>query len=726
MPISRSASQIISVFDEVMGAHGPTPAAEQPQSPHRNGYDVFLNVIAHVLGAGGLLFGASLLAIKSVAISGGTLVIWPADGLILALMLLPSMRRPWLVFVAGLMGAMLAFSVVDYSKVDPKMILAISRVAIMALSIPGTFLLVRRFVNKGSIAETPTLLPFLMICASMAFASAFLRSLVVHALWHYPLVTLTLTTATATFTGYAFVTPLSLLLTKHGERQSDGARARLIRYSLIGVYLVGTVAACLQHRYPSLLLVPLALVLVAHAVDFVEIAFAVVATALICVGLTLLGFGPLTLFVGDLKTKILLLQAFMVIITCTTLPISALMNDHVRMKKSLLAAVNQAKSGSQAKSTFLATVSHEIRTPLNGVLGMAQVMAMDELSPAQQERLAVLRNSGEVLLALLNDVLDFSKIEAGKLTLEAIEFDLVALIDSVIRHSQGAAAEKGLALRSISDRAEGIYTGDPTRIRQILQNLVSNALKFTTTGGVTIIASYESSKLQLSVRDTGMGIPADKLNTLFQKFRQVDETTTRRFGGTGLGLSICRELTHLMGGDISVESAEGVGSTFKVAIPIERVRQARPVMQTAAQPVAAKRGRSDLRLLAAEDNPTNQMVLRALLEMAGVTATFVNNGVEAVEAWRDGRWDAILMDIQMPVMDGPTAVQKIRSAEKEEARPRTVIFALTANAMDHQIKEYLDAGMDGHLAKPIDTKALFALVAKLEGDNEQGSQTAAA
>jgi signal transduction histidine kinase/ActR/RegA family two-component response regulator len=369
----------------------------------------------------------------------------------------------------------------------------------------------------------------------------------------------------------------------------------------------------------------------------------------------------------------------------------------------------EAEAANAAKSSFLATMSHEIRTPLNGVLGMAQAMEADGLSEAQSRRLAVIRSSGETLLAILNDVLDLSKIEAGKVELETIAFDLEPLVAGVEVAFAHQAEAKGLAyVTQIAPGAAGVCLGDPTRLRQILNNLVSNAVKFTARGQVGVSVDRLGDELRFVVADTGLGVPADKLDTLFVKFTQVDASTTRRHGGTGLGLAICRELATLMGGRIEVESMVGEGSRFTLTLPLRRAEIApKPVRVEADEPQASWGG---LRLLAAEDNPINQLVLKTLLTQIGVEPTMVENGEEAVAAWEDGDWALILMDVQMPVMDGVAAAREIRRRETALGRPRTPIIALTANAMAHQIEQYAAAGMDAHVAKPVDAASLFAAI----------------
>ena len=380
-------------------------------------------------------------------------------------------------------------------------------------------------------------------------------------------------------------------------------------------------------------------------------------------------------------------------------------------QRALVQAKEEAESATRAKSAFLATMSHEIRTPLNGVLGMAQAMAMGEVTDQQRERLKVIRQSGESLLAILNDVLDLSKIEAGKLELEQAEFDISELARGAHGAFASTAQAKGLAFDLKVERgARGVYRGDSVRVRQILYNLVSNALKFTETGGVDVVVGRKAGQLSISVADSGIGIAPDQLVSLFQKFEQADASTTRRYGGTGLGLAICRDLAELMGGAIHGESTLGEGAIFTVQLPLKRISA---TAEKTPPPVAEQRGSVEglaLRVLAAEDNSMNQLVLRTLLEQVGVDPVIVGNGREAVAAWVREPWDLILMDVQMPEMDGPTAAGVIRARERVEGRARTPIVALTANAMAHQVAEYLQSGMDDFVAKPIEAGRLYTVI----------------
>ncbi|WP_310539388.1 ATP-binding protein [Phenylobacterium sp.] len=400
-------------------------------------------------------------------------------------------------------------------------------------------------------------------------------------------------------------------------------------------------------------------------------------------------------------------------------------------ERALMQAKEDAEMANRAKSTFLATMSHEIRTPLNGVLGMAQAMAADELSTLQRDRLDVVRQSGETLLHILNDVLDLSKIEAGKLELEEAEFDISELARGAHAAFTAIANKKGLSFDlAVEVAARGVYVGDSTRVRQILYNLVSNALKFTESGEVRVIVARTDDGLRLTVADTGIGIPPERLASLFQKFEQADASTTRRYGGTGLGLAICRELAQLMGGAIRAESNPGKGSSFYVSLPLAKSTATHVLPAPDSGVVEAiELEVGALRVLAAEDNTVNQLVLKTLLHQIGVDPVIVENGKLAVEAWARQDWDVILMDVQMPEMDGPTATGIIRTREAAEGRPRTPIIALTANAMAHQVAEYTEAGMDGFVAKPIEVGRLFAaLQAVLEApaEAEDGDASVAA
>jgi len=375
-------------------------------------------------------------------------------------------------------------------------------------------------------------------------------------------------------------------------------------------------------------------------------------------------------------------------------------NDRLKVARD---AANQANA---AKSAFLATMSHEIRTPLNGVLGMAQAMARDPLPERQRERLEVISQSGESLLALLNDLLDLSRIEAGQMELEDGVIDLAGLAGQVRSTFGGMALAKGLGLTvELADGLHPYWRGDPSRVRQVLYNLVANAVKFTASGRVDVDISRRDAGLIFRVRRTGPGIAPHRLQALFEKFVQADASTTRRYGGSGLGLAICRDLASLMGGAVEASSQLGKGAEFCLRLPLLPALQ--PETQEEEPLLSDGHGLEGLRILVAEDNPMNQLVLKTLLGQVGLEVHCVSDGLQAVEAMATSSWDMILMDVQMPVMDGPTAVRQIREMERSRGKTRIPILALTANATAHHEAEYLAAGMDILVPKPLQLERLL-------------------
>lgn len=372
---------------------------------------------------------------------------------------------------------------------------------------------------------------------------------------------------------------------------------------------------------------------------------------------------------------------------------------------SLIEARDRAEAANRSKSEFLANMSHEIRTPLNGVLGMTQVMAANELSAPQRERLTVVQESGRALLVILNDLLDLSKAQAGKLDLNIEDTDVSEAARLACAAFEGTAESKGVSLVfSVEAGAKGFWKADGLRLRQVISNLISNSLKFTHEGSVTVGVAHDGRNLVFTVTDTGIGMEQDQIPRLFEKFTQADASTTRRYGGTGLGLSICRELVELMGGTIGAASTPGEGSRFTVTLPLVR-GQAK--LEAVKPPPVESHPTGSIRVLAAEDNKTNQKVLTALLEPLSVDLTLVENGRQAVEAFKAGSFDVILMDVQMPEMNGVEASLAIRALETELGLDRTPIMALSANVMTHQVSEYRDAGMDGCIAKPIEVEKLY-------------------
>ncbi len=410
--------------------------------------------------------------------------------------------------------------------------------------------------------------------------------------------------------------------------------------------------------------------------------------------------------------------------------IGAIMRDiseRKRIQAELASSRDDAQAANRAKSEFLTNISHEIRTPLNGIVGLAELLAGAELTDRHREMIELIRSSGETLARLLTDVVDLARVEGGQLELHREPLDLAGMVRSVVGLSMPSADAKGLRVDiDIDPAANCTVLGDELRLRQILSNLVNNAVKFTNAGMVKVsvrkLIADVGERYRIEVRDTGVGISADHKSRIFDRFVQGDGSVTRRFSGAGLGLTLSRQMADIMGATLSCRSRPGRGSIFSLTVDMPAASNPSPTLPS---PYAAQAGPGDgapIRVLVVDDNPTNRRVIELILQQTGMLLTMAEDGLQAVEAFKATRFDMVLMDIQMPVMDGLTATSAIRDFEQVMQLPRTPLIVVSANALTEHIEASARAGADLHLAKPLTAAALIgAMQRALAGGEDDAS-----
>jgi len=644
--------------------------------------------------------------------AGGVDTIWTANAFVIGAVLLMPRRWTAACLAAGFAiqtAVVLAFSHTWFDALGFSLLNSVEAVVVTTLA---RRLNAVRLTTPGRFAR----LIFLALLPMLLVGTGLLGLVVMAMKGEFPFAMVGARLA-AKFLGMSLVLPAILLL---GHRGAGVATARPAWEPVAGATLVAVISALIFTPLGGL-----ALLAMFPAVTLLGLRLGpralTLAMALICVVMLTLAVtvGPPGFLAGygDISRKVNAAQVYLAMVFATGI-ITALMATHQQRLRALLAnrasadrrARDRAYAASVAKTDFLATMSHEIRTPLNSIIGFAQVLERTDLPEAARDQVGVIRRSGDALLTVVNDILDFSKVEAGRLELDPKPVDLAQVCRDALAIVTGAAERKGLAVgMTVTGDLAAAYVCDDHRLCQVLLNFLNNAVKFTDAGRITlelaIAPAGPADRIRIAVTDTGVGIPAQVQSVLFDRFRQVDSSISRTYGGTGLGLAIAKGLTEAMGGRVGVTSAPGAGSQFWMEVTLPRADQA-----AAAVPADAGEGPLAAHILLVDDHPVNRDLGVAVLGLLGCTVDIACDGHEAVEAARVGRYDAILMDVHMPGMDGLAATRAIRAFDGPAAA--TPVIAMSADVLPEQIARMRAAGMVDSVEKPINIENLYACLAR--------------
>jgi len=649
---------------------------------------------------------AAILAYSWTTSTGGLAVLWPCNGILAAALLLLSPRPA--IIVAGMCGMLdLLCAYLSGSTVSRAILISGLDVAEALLAA----VLTRRFCGAAlDMTSVPRVRNFVLFAALpaslimgtagsiLAFESEFQK------LWGAWVI--------GDFLGMITGAPTALLLARFRRFDMATPAGTTERILLLALLSVVTAVLFWLPVSPLWAMYPIGLLVVIRiSPPFATLGVLVIAV--IATGLTVRGYGPIAAAQIDTNSKVLALQAYLATVLLSALILASVLAQRARAQAGLrraLSAAHRARrdavQAAGAKGRFLAVMSHEMRTPLNGIIGYTQLLSARKDLPADaRQQVAVMQTSSQVLLALINDVLDYSRAESGRLELSIEPFDLPQAVRETVEAVRPGLEGRPVRLVLEVGAVRGQWRrGDQRRLSQILLNLLSNAIKFTDRGTITVSAQPldDGSLVRLMVEDTGIGVPPDKLDSLFTPFFQADSGDRRNFTGAGLGLTIIQSLALLMGGTVGAESQEGRGSRFWVDLPLPFAEP-----PAAVEPIAAPRPEPEQppRVLVVDDHPVNRQVAMLMLDAAGFSVDTACNGAEAVEAVQAQTYDAVFMDLHMPVMDGLAATRAIRGLQGASAK--TPIIAMTAAAMPEDLARCDDAGMDGHIAKPIEHAALL-------------------